>query len=105
VAFLIFIIVVDIMKEIKAKEIRQRARKQPLQKSGLPYTSVNYWLFALGVAIIIAGYVALAQPPADSFLSVTVAPILLVMGYCVIIPIAILYQKKKSLEPTNGKKL
>jgi hypothetical protein len=32
-----------------------------------------------------------------------VAPILLVIGYCIIIPIAILYQKKKTLEPTNGR--
>jgi uncharacterized membrane protein HdeD (DUF308 family) len=91
------------MKEIKAKEIRQRARKQALQRPGLPFTSVNYWLFALGVAVIVAGYVALAQPPADSFMSLTVAPILLVIGYCIIIPVAILYQKKKRLEPTNGK--
>lgn len=91
------------MKEIKAKEIRQRSRKQTLQKKGLPFTSVNYWLFALGIAVIAAGYVALAQPPADSFTSLTLAPILLVIGYCIIIPIAILYQKKKNLEPTNGK--
>jgi hypothetical protein len=93
------------MKQIKAKDIRQRARKQALQKPHLPFTSINYWLFALGVAVIIIGYFALAQPPADSFMSLTVAPILLVVGYCVIIPVAILYQKKtSSLEPTNGKR-
>lgn len=91
------------MKEIKAKEIRQRVRKAAAQTQSLPFTKVNYWLFALGVAVIVAGYVALAQPPADSFLSLTVAPILLVIGYCVIIPIAILFQRKKAVEPTNGK--
>ncbi len=92
-----------LMKEVKAKEIRQRVRKEPLLKQGLPFTRLNYWLFALGVGVIVVGYFALAQPPVDGFISLTVAPILLVIGYCIIIPLAILYQKKKTLEPTNGK--
>jgi hypothetical protein len=91
------------MKEVKAKEIRQRVRKEPLRRQGLSLETVNYWLFALGIGVIIIGYIALAQPPADSFMSLTVAPILLVIGYCVIIPAAILYQKKKTIDPTNGR--
>lgn len=95
------------MKEIKAKELQKRARKGALRIESLPFTSLNYQVFALGVVIIILGYVALAQPPADSFMSLTVAPILLVLGYCVIIPVAILYQKKKTESPgeavQNGK--
>jgi uncharacterized membrane protein HdeD (DUF308 family) len=91
------------MKEVKAKQIRQRVRKEPIKSQGLPLNSTNYWLFALGLAVIVIGYVALAQPPADGPMSLTLAPILLVIGYCLIIPAAILYQKKKSLEPTNGK--
>ncbi len=91
------------MKEVKAKQIRQRARKESVAKQGLPFNAINYWLFAAGLAVIIIGYIALAQPPAESFMSLTVAPILLVLGYCVIIPAAILYKKKATLEPTNGK--
>lgn len=90
------------MKEVKAKQIRQRVRKESIVRQGLPFNAINYWLFALGVAVIIVGYVALAQPPANGFMSLTVAPLLLVVGYCVIIPVAILY-KKKALESTNGK--
>ena len=90
------------MKEVKAKQIRQRVRKESLVPQGLPFSPINYWLFALGLGVIITGYIALAQPPASGFMSLTVAPILLVLGYCVIIPTAILY-KKKTLEPTNGK--
>lgn len=106
-SFLILHIV--LMKEVKAKEIRRRVRKEPLPKQGLPFTSTNYWLFALGLVVIVLGYIALAQPadpPAprsESFWSLTVAPILLVIGYCLIIPVAILYQKKKTLDPTNGR--
>jgi len=37
-------------------------------------------------------------------MSLTVAPILLVIGYCIIIPIAILYQKKKGDLPGEAAK-
>jgi hypothetical protein len=90
------------MKEVKAKQIRQRIRKESYAKQGLPFNAINYWLFAVGLGVIMLGYIALAQPPAEGFMSLTVAPILLVIGYCVIIPAAIIY-KKKSVEPTNGK--
>jgi hypothetical protein len=91
------------MKEVKAKQIRQRVRKETLKIQGLPLNAVNYGLFALGLGVIVIGYIALAQPPADGFMSLTLAPILLVVGYCIIIPVAILYQKKKPLDATNGK--
>lgn len=92
------------MKEIKTKEIQKRARKASLKIEGLPFTSLNYQIFAAGIVVIILGYLALAQPPANSFMSLTVAPILLVIGYCIIIPIAILYQKKKGDLPGEAAK-
>lgn len=53
---------------------------------GLPFTRKNYYIFAVGLLIIIAGYISLGSG------SITLAPILLVLGYCAIIPIAILYR-------------
>lgn len=61
----------------------------------LPYTKENYFLFIAGLITIVLGYVALSKGPWNSFWSLTVAPILLVLGYCVIIPVALLYQKKE----------
>lgn len=61
----------------------------------LPYTKENYYLFITGIIFIVLGYVALSKGPWNNFWSLTVAPILLVLGYCVIIPVALLYQKKK----------
>ena len=58
--------------------------------SELPFTRKNWTLFAIGLAVITLGYVLLRIPPADGFLSLTAAPILLVAGYCVIVPAAIL---------------
>ncbi len=61
----------------------------------LPYTRANYILFLGALVVIALGYVALTQPPWNNFWSLTVSPILLVLGYCVMIPLALLYQKKK----------
>ena len=61
---------------------------------GLPFTSENYMLFGVGLGILVIGYIALSRGPWDSFWSLTLAPILLVLAYCVVIPVAILYRKK-----------
>jgi hypothetical protein len=63
----------------------------------LPFTKKNYTLFAIGLAVIVLGYVTLGYG------SITLAPILLVLGYCVIIPVAILINggKEKLKEPAR----
>lgn len=46
--------------------------------------------FALvGLAMLALGYLALARGPYDSWLSLTVAPLLLVAAYCVVLPLAL----------------
>ncbi len=55
-----------------------------------PFTRKNWTLAAAGLASILIGYVCLRIPPAEGFISLTLAPILLVVGYCVLIPLAIL---------------
>ena len=66
-------------------------------KSVLPFTKKNYMWFAIGLAVIVLGYIALGYG------SITLAPILLVAGYCVIIPIAIIINggKEKPKEPVK----
>ena len=61
----------------------------------LPFARENYLLFSLGLLTIILGYIFLSLGPWNSFWSLTLAPILLVLGYCVIIPVAILFRKKE----------
>lgn len=61
-----------------------------MSASQLPFTRKNWTIFGLGLAVIAVGYVLLRIPPVDGFLSLTAAPILLVLGYCVLIPAAIL---------------
>jgi hypothetical protein len=49
-----------------------------------PFGKRNYLVFALALVVIIIGYITLGQG------SITLAPILLVLGYCVLIPIALI---------------
>jgi hypothetical protein len=63
------------------------------EKAALPFTSKNYILFAIGLFVIVIGYITLGYG------SITLAPILLVLGYCVIIPIAIIINGRKEKPP------
>ncbi len=68
-----------------------------------PFTRKNWQFFALGLVSIALGYIFLRIPPADGFFSLTLAPLLLVVGYCAILPLAILYRDGQSAdEDTAG---
>ena len=54
------------------------------------FTRLNWILFAVASGVILIGYILLNQSPAEGFFSLTAAPLLLVLGYCVLIPVAIL---------------
>ena len=68
----------------------------------LPFTRTNWILFVVGLAVIAVGYVLLRIPPVDGFLSLTAAPILLVAGYCVILPAAILARNRSPKAGDSG---
>lgn len=55
----------------------------------------NIYLFLIGLLAIVIAFVLMAQPPVDGFLSRTLAPVILVIAYLVIIPIAIFIRDKK----------
>ncbi len=49
-----------------------------------PFSTINYILFAVGLVIITAGWFLLRAG------HISVSPIMLILGYCVIIPVAII---------------
>jgi hypothetical protein len=70
-----------------SEEPRRRQRRQTARESQgveLPFGRKNYILFGTAAVVILAGYVALSQG------SITLAPILLLLGYLVLIPWGIL---------------
>jgi hypothetical protein len=78
-------------------ESKSTVRKKTLAE-GLPFGKVNYQIMGVGILLIALGYVALAQKPWDGFLPLVVSPVLLVIGYCVVIPVGILYRKKAAAQ-------
>lgn len=64
---------------------RTKSSKAPEAKEvAWPFGKRNYIWLAIALAVIIVGYIALGQG------SITLAPLLLVIGYCVLIPIALI---------------
>ena len=57
-----------------------------------PFNKKNYLLFGIGILVIILGYIIMATGDVNSFQSVKLAPVLLVIGYLVIIPLSIFYK-------------
>ena len=55
----------------------------------------NLILIAVGVLMLVIGFICLASGPADNPVSLTVAPIILSIAYLVIIPLGILWCGKK----------
>ena len=53
-----------------------------------PFTLANYLLFAGGLIDIIVGWFLLRAG------SITIAPIMLILGYCGLIPLAIVYRSR-----------
>lgn len=58
------------------------------------FGKINYQLFGIGLLVIIFGYIIMAMGDTESFQSVKLSPVILIIGYCVIIPAAILVKPK-----------
>ena len=65
---------------------------------GWAFGKTNYILFAIGVLSLIIGYYLMASGSVNSFQSLTLSPILLFLGYIVIIPFALVYREKVDKE-------
>jgi hypothetical protein len=79
----------------------------------IPLTKTNLLILGAGIAVIVIGYLLMSTGIADdplqnkgvwdNAMAVTIAPILLGLGYCVIIPFALLYRRKGDVvDTTNG---
>ena len=77
------------MKDRKPNVTRPRSLRKPVEADlGFSWGFRNNVLLGLGLAGLVAGYVALSRG------STTLAPILLVAGYCVLIPASLLIRER-----------
>jgi hypothetical protein len=61
---------------------------------GWSFNKINYTIFFIGVFFIIFGYIIMATGTVNSFQSLTLAPIMLFVGYIILIPASLIYRKK-----------
>ena len=62
------------------------------------FGKLNYILFFLGLFFVLLGYFIMSKGSVNSFQSLTFAPILLFIGYLVLIPLSLLIKDKNSFK-------
>lgn len=74
-------------------QTRREQRKRGQREEDFPLRRENFIILGVGLLVILLGYAAMLEGSVEGFLPLTVAPVLLVLGYCVIFPLGILYRK------------
>jgi hypothetical protein len=78
------------MAKIKEKKPEQEVHFR------FPLTRTNFSIIFLGMVVLVTGYILMYIPDnPDAFMTRTLAPILLVFAYLIIIPIGLFYREKK----------
>jgi hypothetical protein len=85
----------------KTNVTKSQVKKLQSKKSALPFTAENYYLFFAGLVTILIGYFCMASGPVYGFVSLTLSPIIVCIGYLVLIPLALLYRKKETDQSSN----
>jgi hypothetical protein len=60
------------------------------------FSDMNFRLLGISIVLLVIGYICLGQGPVYNHISWSVAPIILVFVYCILIPVAILYREKEN---------
>jgi len=76
-----------------------RSQKQPMKSPFNNYwIKENYIFLLVGIIILVLGFFLMAQDPYDATISLSISPIILLIGYIIIIPLSILYRKRNPKE-------
>ena len=77
----------------KKKNVKTITKSLP-SPFNIYWEKTNYILFGIGLLFIILGFYFMGQGEWDSSSSLVVSPILLFLGFVVVMPASILYRKK-----------
>lgn len=81
----------------KPKKVQQKKKvSKGSSKWTIPLTRTNFYLFGLGIVILIVGFYIMTIPPWDSFFALVISTLLLLFGYFVIFPMGILKKKQEN---------
>lgn len=82
--------------KIKSKKT-QIGKSKVKKEFSFPLEKENFMIIGVGILLLIIGYFLMSENSVDGFLPTVVAPILLVAGYCVVIPYGILKKPKSEM--------
>ena len=86
----------------KSKKLQSSKLNKQKKEFSFPLEKENFMIIGLGIAVLIVGYILMSQNSVDGFLPTIIAPILLVAGYCVIIPYGILKKPKSQTQAAES---
>ena len=69
----------------------QQQRQNKKVHDVMPFGKKNLQILIIGLILIVLGYIAMAQPPVNGFLSRTAAPLILLFAFLIVIPFSIMY--------------
>ncbi|MBE2216798.1 MAG: DUF3098 domain-containing protein [Ignavibacteria bacterium] len=80
----------------KSKKLQSSKTKQKREFS-FPLEKENFMIIGIGIAMLLVGYFLMSQNSVDGFMPTVVAPLLLIGGYCVVIPYGIMKKPKSEI--------
>lgn len=81
----------------KQKTKKHQKYRKYLKKDMFKFQNINLGIFAAAILVIIIGYMIMGSAEkANEFNAVTLGPIILFIGYVILVPIGILYGKIKT---------
>ena len=87
-------------KKVKKRQLKQ-TKKVRVPPFNIYWEKKNYHFLALGIIVIIIGFYLMSVGAWNSFSSLVIAPILLVVGYVLIFPLSIFYRKNDKKDLTQ----
>lgn len=88
----------------------KQGENRPVRPFQIPFDATNIRIILIGIGVIALGYLVMYFSPTMSDMAMTVSPILLLLGYCVIVPYGIMAGIRKNrstktvseVAPTTG---
>ena len=81
---------------------KQRISKKILVSPFKDYwNKANYIFFATGIIVLLVGFILMGQAPWDNPVSLSISPVVLLLAYIIIFPLAIFYKKRDNKEETQ----
>lgn len=85
----------------KSKKLQSSKLARQRKEIVFPLDKSNLMIIGFGILLLIIGYILMTENSVNGFLPTVISPILLVLGYCVVIPYGIIKKPSKAPQPAT----